>query len=348
MSEKKDDEKAKPKKLTSLKTSRPALNLGGAAAGGGSSSSSVASSPANPPAGSSSTRETAAEGASSSATTSRPSFKPKFDAAKQKKERAPAQAAEAQVEESQSLGKTFKSTTRGGHARRDISEMMVPAAGIFGSGPSMSSGGRGSGGGGGGGGFGGMRRGDQQTEREGKSKTLLKREGGDVGMVDAKDGDEGMELDDPYFAFELGDELAPVRAGDTSQKLVKTRAGEIEDLDFIEKYLESGSEQLRQLLFVQLPETLPEFSLEGKDLPPPDDDPDQSQKLPEGLVGKIVVRKSGRMELVLGNIILDITSSSSSCAQQIVSFHGDSKTATFIGECKRKFTCTPSMDDLLR
>ncbi|KAL5019273.1 hypothetical protein ScPMuIL_004995 [Solemya velum] len=70
----------------------------------------------------------------------------------------------------------------------------------------------------------------------------------------------------------------------------------------------------------------------------------------EGLIGKLVIRKSGRTQLVLGNITLDV-SMGTPCAflQDLASIRtsGDSGDLTVLGHVKQRLVCTPDFNMLL-
>ncbi|KAM3868191.1 DNA-directed RNA polymerase III subunit RPC4 [Diretmus argenteus] len=72
--------------------------------------------------------------------------------------------------------------------------------------------------------------------------------------------------------------------------------------------------------------------------------------LREGLVGKMLVRKSGRVQLLLGHVILDV-SLGTSCAflQELVSVGTEGRTGdlTVLGHIKHKMVCSPDFEALL-
>nr|XP_038023042.1 DNA-directed RNA polymerase III subunit RPC4 [Anas platyrhynchos]XP_038023043.1 DNA-directed RNA polymerase III subunit RPC4 [Anas platyrhynchos]XP_038023044.1 DNA-directed RNA polymerase III subunit RPC4 [Anas platyrhynchos] len=73
--------------------------------------------------------------------------------------------------------------------------------------------------------------------------------------------------------------------------------------------------------------------------------------LPEGQVGKLLVRKSGKVQLVLGKVTLDVTMGTPcSFLQELVSVGiGDSRTGEMIvlGHIKHKLVCSPDFEALL-
>ncbi|NWS76794.1 RPC4 polymerase, partial [Crotophaga sulcirostris] len=122
-----------------------------------------------------------------------------------------------------------------------------------------------------------------------------------------------------------------------------------------------------ELLFLQLPDTLP-----GQ--PPTQDtkpikmelqneegqmvvEAKQAENictladLPEGQVGKLLIRKSGKVQLVLGKVTLDVTMGTPcSFLQELVSVGiGDNRTGEMIvlGHVKHKLVCSPDFEALL-
>ncbi|NXE57476.1 RPC4 polymerase, partial [Casuarius casuarius] len=73
--------------------------------------------------------------------------------------------------------------------------------------------------------------------------------------------------------------------------------------------------------------------------------------LPEGQVGKLLIRKSGKVQLVLGKVTLDVTMGTPcSFLQELVSVGiGDSRTGEMIvlGHVKHKLVCSPDFEALL-
>ncbi|XP_024130580.1 DNA-directed RNA polymerase III subunit RPC4 [Oryzias melastigma] len=72
--------------------------------------------------------------------------------------------------------------------------------------------------------------------------------------------------------------------------------------------------------------------------------------LREGLVGKMLVRKSGRVQLILGQVTLDVSlGASCSFLQELVSINPEGKTGTLtvLGNVKHKMVCSPDFEALL-
>ncbi|XP_075960392.1 DNA-directed RNA polymerase III subunit RPC4 [Anarhichas minor] len=72
--------------------------------------------------------------------------------------------------------------------------------------------------------------------------------------------------------------------------------------------------------------------------------------LREGLVGKMLVRKSGRVQLILGQVTLDVSlGASCSFLQELVSIGTEGRTGnlTILGNIKHKMVCSPDFEALL-
>ncbi|SAL94787.1 hypothetical protein [Absidia glauca] len=71
--------------------------------------------------------------------------------------------------------------------------------------------------------------------------------------------------------------------------------------------------------------------------------------MPQGQIGKLVVLKSGKMKLKLGNVLLDIEQGMrSSFLENVMSVNTDTKKAVELGHIVQKFTCVPNMNALLK
>ncbi|NXF65749.1 RPC4 polymerase, partial [Ciccaba nigrolineata] len=129
-----------------------------------------------------------------------------------------------------------------------------------------------------------------------------------------------------------------------------------------------------ELLFLQLPDTLPgqpptqdtkpiktELQNEEGQMVVVKQEKSQEAKqaenictladLPEGQVGKLLIRKSGKVQLVLGKVTLDVTMGTPcSFLQELVSVGvGDNRTGEMIvlGHVKHKLVCSPDFEALL-
>lgn len=127
-----------------------------------------------------------------------------------------------------------------------------------------------------------------------------------------------------------------------------------------------------ELFFIQMPDSLPgqpptkehkpvKTEVQSEDgqsvllkTESQDEEPEDNncclKDLREGLVGKMLVRKSGRVQLILGQVTLDV-SLGTSCAflQELVSVHTEGKTGnlTVLGKVKHKMVCSPDFEALL-
>ncbi|XP_065175655.1 DNA-directed RNA polymerase III subunit RPC4-like [Sycon ciliatum] len=123
------------------------------------------------------------------------------------------------------------------------------------------------------------------------------------------------------------------------------------------------------LIFMQLPDSFPASLVKnnGEDTEPMDTVEKEKEKekeadisldnLPEGYIGKLQVRKSGRVQIVLGGVALDVTAGSRRpCLQQAVSMRAapevfDTTEAPaglfFLGNVKHHLVCTPNFETMI-
>lgn len=127
-----------------------------------------------------------------------------------------------------------------------------------------------------------------------------------------------------------------------------------------------------ELLFMQLPDSLPGQpptsdvrptktevqSSDGQTMLQTTENQEESQDenscflkdLQEGLVGKMLVRKSGKVQLVLGNVTLDVALGTP-CAflQELVSVNAEGRRGdmSVLGHIKHKLVCSPDFQSLL-
>ncbi|XP_023656961.1 DNA-directed RNA polymerase III subunit RPC4 [Paramormyrops kingsleyae] len=129
-----------------------------------------------------------------------------------------------------------------------------------------------------------------------------------------------------------------------------------------------------ELIFVQLPDSLPgqpptqevkpaKIEVQSEDGQPmlqkvenseeeqQEDNSCSLKDLHEGLVGRLLVRKSGRVQLILGHITLDLAlGTPCSFLQELVAVTtGEGRTGdmTVLGHIKHKLVCSPDFEDLL-
>ncbi|KAJ3124152.1 DNA-directed RNA polymerase III subunit RPC4 [Physocladia obscura] len=157
-------------------------------------------------------------------------------------------------------------------------------------------------------------------------------------------------------SFAVGDEDAPVSLGwsrkvrDREHFFAGKNEVKADEMDQDGKEMQSFNE------FVQpeLPRHLPHFEgIEGSLTGPSSGnnsgsaDVDMSGKS-EGLIGKILVHRSGKMKLVLGDITLDVdVVPYSDVVQEAVAVDAKAKTSCILGRVSKRFICTPDINDLL-
>ncbi|KAI8621577.1 RNA polymerase III RPC4-domain-containing protein [Chytriomyces sp. MP71] len=170
-------------------------------------------------------------------------------------------------------------------------------------------------------------------------------------------------------SFAVGDEDAPVSLGwsrrvkdrehflagkESKVKIDAMTVDEQGGANELQSFNEFVQPEQKQLFFFQLPKHLPYFegienSLTGGPMNSQDGsgDIDLSNKL-EGLIGKILVHKSGTMKLVLGSITLDVdVVPYSDCVQEAVAIDATAKTSCLLGRVSKRFICTPDINALL-
>lgn len=146
------------------------------------------------------------------------------------------------------------------------------------------------------------------------------------------------------------------------------------DVSVAELLRELSLTQEEELLFLQLPDSLPgqpptqdvkpvktEVQSEDGQMVVIKQEKDREARLAEntctladlteGQVGKLLIRKSGKVQLLLGKVTLDVTMGTTcSFLQELVSVGlGDSRTGdmTVLGHIKHKLVCSPNFESLL-
>ncbi|GAB0200232.1 DNA-directed RNA polymerase III subunit RPC4 [Grus japonensis] len=183
--------------------------------------------------------------------------------------------------------------------------------------------------------------------------------------------EEKMELDPPAVKVkeEPCDEDPPPKPTQT-----KGPPGFPRDVSVSELLQRLSLSSEEELLFLQLPDTLPgqpptqdtkpiKTELQNEEGQVVVVKQEKSQEvrqaentctladLPEGQVGKLLIRKSGKVQLVLGKVTLDVTMGTPcSFLQELVSVGiGDNRTGEMIvlGHVKHKLVCSPDFEALL-
>uniref|UniRef100_A0A3B1JYT1 RNA polymerase III subunit D n=1 Tax=Astyanax mexicanus TaxID=7994 RepID=A0A3B1JYT1_ASTMX len=148
----------------------------------------------------------------------------------------------------------------------------------------------------------------------------------------------------------------------------------ISEPDSLPDLLETWSQcKEEELLFMQLPDSLPgqpptsdvrptKTAVQSEDgqsmLQKTEDQQEETEEenvcnlkhLQEGLVGKMLVRKSGRVQLILGNVTLDVAlGTSCSFLQELVSVGTEGRRGdmSVLGHVKHKLVCSPDFQALL-
>ena len=95
------------------------------------------------------------------------------------------------------------------------------------------------------------------------------------------------------------------------------------------------------MMFMQLPSVLPIMEEDtAKPLPVRD--------LPSGYIGKLLVYRSGKVKMKLGNILFDVSIGTPSTSLQHVAYISpEEQKALVLGTIKQRTIVTPSIDDLL-
>lgn len=76
--------------------------------------------------------------------------------------------------------------------------------------------------------------------------------------------------------------------------------------------------------------------------------PSRIAGLPEGKLGKIVIRKSGKVELLIGDHTFDINQGSNcNFAQEIGAYLPGNSEFFFLGRCLKKMIVTPNVEKLV-
>lgn len=145
--------------------------------------------------------------------------------------------------------------------------------------------------------------------------------------------------------------------------------------DFLPNLLQVWSNcKEEELLFMQLPDSLPGQpptsdarptkttvqsedgqnvlqKTEGQEDEAEEENSCQLKELQEGLVGRLLVRKSGRVQLVLGKVTLDVAlGTSCSFLQELVSVNTEGRRGDLmvLGHVQHKLVCSPDFEALLQ
>ncbi|XP_048834428.1 DNA-directed RNA polymerase III subunit RPC4 [Brienomyrus brachyistius] len=184
---------------------------------------------------------------------------------------------------------------------------------------------------------------------------------------------DGMDVDDAVPKVKVKEE--PAEMQDVKKPEATFRPPRLPEPHLLPVLLDAWSQcKEDELIFVQLPDSLPgqpptqEVKPIKKEVQSQDGQPmlqkvenseEEQQEdnscslkdLREGLVGRLLVRKSGRVQLILGHITLDLAlGTPCSFLQELVAVTtGEGRTGdmTVLGHIKHKLVCSPDFEDLL-
>lgn len=102
-----------------------------------------------------------------------------------------------------------------------------------------------------------------------------------------------------------------------------------------------------KFLFFQLPDCLPVSTPQAEEQCQ-DVGSAALRTVPEGLVGRLVVHKSGRVRLILGDTALNV-SMGTSCGflQELVCVYPEERRLTILGQLSHRLVCAPDVDSAL-
>ena len=93
-------------------------------------------------------------------------------------------------------------------------------------------------------------------------------------------------------------------------------------------------------MFMQLPSVLPVTTEHGEE-------PIPVRDLPSGYLGKMLVYRSGKVQMKVGDILFDVDiGAASTCLQQVAYISPKEKKAMILGALKQRTVVTPNIDSL--
>ncbi|XP_078285219.1 DNA-directed RNA polymerase III subunit RPC4 [Rhinoraja longicauda] len=199
----------------------------------------------------------------------------------------------------------------------------------------------------------------------------------DTELEEVTASEEKMELDISSVKVKAepgGEDVAKDSLASGKPSVVRKAPVTPKDLSVAELLQELNLSKDDELLFLQLPDTLPGQAPTFEEKPTKAEvqnedgqtvllkqEKNQEQKqaentcslmdLAEGQIGKLLIRRSGRVQLVLGKVTLDVTMGTT-CPflQELVSIGiGENRTGemTVLGHIKHKLVCSPDFEALL-
>ncbi|KAI8813080.1 RNA polymerase III RPC4-domain-containing protein [Cladochytrium replicatum] len=142
--------------------------------------------------------------------------------------------------------------------------------------------------------------------------------------------------------------MAPVMVGAIKEEGGMKRMAVRSDglIDQTEPFI--TEQETSELLFFQLPRTFPTLSVPPRAKDVLRDAPAGVQH-PEGKVGRMVVYRSGRVTMELGNVPFDVTpAAEAEFYQTITTVNAETKHAYVLGQVKKRYVCSPDVDALLQ
>ena len=115
-------------------------------------------------------------------------------------------------------------------------------------------------------------------------------------------------------------------------------------------FIDSGSEELKEdtLFLIQLPSALPlPYDAKSVQKKPQEEAKTSLMGYPPGQCGKMVVYKSGKIKLKLGNCMMDVSlAKSGTFAQNLMAVNPTDDSAYFLGDVSHTMVVSPSLDEL--
>ncbi|ORX87762.1 hypothetical protein BCR32DRAFT_289073 [Anaeromyces robustus] len=194
---------------------------------------------------------------------------------------------------------------------------------------------------------------------------------------------EKVHLEEQNFKFKkikFEKDLENVKLEDNDSELSKVKKENTDDMDTDEStlvkteddsdtYNYPASDLLRNdinqennILFFQFPSIMPEIinnammtdssntvKIETSDGKTKRVDLDTNSSAPEGKMGKLLIYKSGKMKIKIGDIYLDVNPGTDcNFYQNAFSFNIDKNEGYILGDIRKRFICTPDIESLLK
>jgi DNA-directed RNA polymerase III subunit RPC4 len=127
-----------------------------------------------------------------------------------------------------------------------------------------------------------------------------------------------------------------------------------------DKIVEENMIKEDELFFIQLPSSLPITSQKPVEKQQQQHGAEYDEiwttdfkntliDLPKGYIGEMLVYKSGKRKLKLGNVLFDVVSGTESqMAESVCSISSDSKKFYVLGDVSKRILCVPDLEDCLK